>query len=162
MDNTVAFIVKDYRRDEFNSREAIQSLVAPKIGVPNVPYYITKIRDYLPQAEVVMVSSPREFLRGEREDLDAYAYSAEAGSAWTLVYPEYAVAVPLPDLIKIPLAYPLPKGDQDMVDFINGWLLLKQKDETIEKLFNHWILGKGADKKEPRWSIIRNVLGWVD
>ena len=27
---------------------------------------------------------------------------------------------------------------------------------------DHWILGKGAKKSQPRWSVIRNVLGWVD
>ena len=29
-------------------------------------------------------------------------------------------------------------------------------------LFAHWIEGGGAEIKEPRWSIIRDVLGWVE
>lgn len=39
---------------------------------------------------------------------------------------------------------------------------LKKKDKTIDALFDHWILGKTAVRKEPRWLVIRNVLRWVD
>ena len=35
-------------------------------------------------------------------------------------------------------------------------------DGTIDALYGHWILGKYAVKREPRWSVIRNVLHWVD
>ena len=27
---------------------------------------------------------------------------------------------------------------------------------------DRWGTGKGAERREPRWSVIRNVLGWVD
>jgi ABC-type amino acid transport substrate-binding protein len=162
LDTTIAFIVRDYRRDKFNSRKAIQSLDAPRIGVPNLPYYIAKLKQYLPQAHIVPLSSPREFFRTDHEKIDAFLFTAEAGSAWTLVYPEYAVAVPLPDVIKVPLAYSMARGDREIIDFINGWIDLKKKDETIDKLYDHWILGRGSEKKEPRWSIIRNVLHWVE
>jgi hypothetical protein len=47
------------------------------------------------------------------------------------------------------------------VDFVNIWIDLKKKDKTIKALYDHWILGKAAEKKEPRWSIIRDVLHWV-
>jgi len=38
----------------------------------------------------------------------------------------------------------------------------KQHDNTIESAYEYWILGKGSEKKAPRWSVIRDVLGWVD
>ena len=53
-------------------------------------------------------------------------------------------------------------GADQLNAFMNRWIELKKKDRTIEKLFNYWILGHGAVEKEPRWSIIRNVLKWVD
>ena len=56
----------------------------------------------------------------------------------------------------------MAREDREIIDFINGWIDLKRKDETIDKLYDHWILGRGAEKKEPRWSIIRNVLHWVE
>jgi ABC-type amino acid transport substrate-binding protein len=161
LDQTIALIVKDHRREEFSSREAIRRLKAPRIGVPNIPYYVDKVHRYLPQAELVLLNSVTEFFEGRGEDLDALVYTAEAGSAWTLLYPAYTVAIPQPDVLTAPLAYPLARGDQEMVDFINLWIELKKKDKTIARLYDYWILGKHAVPESPRWSVIRNVLHWV-
>ena len=42
----------------------------------------------------------------------------------------------------------------------NGSLV--RKDRTIAQLYDYWILGQSAVEREPRWSIMRNVLHWVD
>ena len=163
MDETMAFVVKDYRSDEFNSWKAIEKLDAPRIGIGgNIPYYISKLRKYLPEAEIVILNSPREFFKKKGKDLDALLFTAEAGSAWTLLYPDYTVVVPHPDIIAVPLAYALAYNNQKMADYMNSWIELKKKDKTIEKNYNYWILGQGATKKELKWSVIRNVLHWVD
>jgi len=52
--------------------------------------------------------------------------------------------------------------DHEWAQFVNTWIELKQRDGTINALYGHWILGKQAAKREQRWSVIRNVLGWVD
>ena len=159
MDQTLAFIVKDHRRNEFNSRAAIRRLLAPRIGVLNVPYYIDKVRKYLPQATLVVLNSAREFFESRGEELDALAFSAESGSAWSLLYPAYTVAIPQPDVLAVPLAYPMARSDQELVNFINTWIELKKKDKTIAAFYDHWILGKHTVTKQPRWSVLRNVLG---
>jgi ABC-type amino acid transport substrate-binding protein len=159
LDQTLAFIVKDHRRNEFNSRAAIRRLQAPRIGVLNVPYYIDKVRQYLPRATLVILDSTREFFESRGEDLDALVFSAESGSAWSLRYPAYTVAIPQPDVLAVPLAYPMARGEQDLVNFVNAWIELKKKDRTIAAFYDHWILGKHAVPKQPRWSVLRNVLG---
>ena len=158
-DQTLAFIVKDHRRNEFNSRASIRRLQSPLIGVLNIPYYMNKVRQYLPQATLVVLNSPREFFESRGTELDALVFSAESGSAWSLRYPAYTVAIPKPDVLAVPLAYPMARGDQDLVNFINTWIELKKKDGTIAALYDHWILGKHATPKQPRWSVLRNVLG---
>jgi len=60
------------------------------------------------------------------------------------------------------MGYPIAGNDQAMINFMNHWVELKKKDKTIDRLYNYWILGKGAKPQKPRWSIIRNVLRWVD
>ena len=158
-DQTLAFIVKDYRRNEFNSRAAIRRLQAPRIGVLNIPYYMNKVHQYLPQATLAVLNSPREFFESRGAQLDALVFSAESGSAWSLRYPAYTVAIPQPDVLAVPLAYPMARGDQDLANFMNAWIELKKKDGTITALYDHWILGKHAVPKPPRWSVLRNVLG---
>jgi ABC-type amino acid transport substrate-binding protein len=80
---------------------------------------------------------------------------------WSLLYPEYSVVVPQPDIVTIPIAYAVGRNDQELLAFLNTWLDLKKKDGTITKLYDHWILGKNAERTNARWSIIRNVLHWV-
>ena len=87
---------------------------------------------------------------------------AEEGSAWSVLYPAYSVAVPKPAILSVPLAYPMDYEAEEMADLINTWITLKRSDQTILQFYDHWILGKPLEKPAPRWSVIRNVLGWVD
>jgi Na+/H+-dicarboxylate symporter/ABC-type amino acid transport substrate-binding protein len=159
---TVALVVKDHRLDDFNTRDKLRALKSIRIGSLNVPYYLEKVHRYLPQAQIVPLKSIEEFFKNEEEDCDALLISAEAGSAWTLIYPAYSVAIPRPDVITGPAAYAVAKGDKELCDFVNNWIVLKKQDRTITRLYDYWILGKAATHKKPRWSVIRNVLHWVD
>lgn len=49
-----------------------------------------------------------------------------------------------------------------MMEFVSNWIELKRKNGTIDSLYEYWILGGGSRDREPRWSIILNVLGWVE
>ncbi|MBW2409800.1 MAG: hypothetical protein JRF72_08375 [Deltaproteobacteria bacterium] len=60
------------------------------------------------------------------------------------------------------IGIPVAGGDQDLITYLNSWIDVAVKGKFIEELFDHWILGRGAEEKQPRWSIIRDVLGWVD
>ena len=162
MNETLAFIVRDHRREEFSSRASLKKLKKLRLGVPNVPYYIAKVREYLPQAEFVTIGSPPEFFTRKTADLDALVFPAEAGSAWTLIYPAYTVAVTQPDILAIPLAYGTPRGDRELADFVSTWIELKKNDRSISELYDYWILGRNAADREPRWSVIRNVLHLVN
>jgi ABC-type amino acid transport substrate-binding protein len=92
---------------------------------------------------------------------DAVVLPAERGSVMSLLHPKYTVVVPEPGVVKIPLAYPVARRDQEFAAFLNSWIELKRRDGTIETLYEHWILGKQSNRRAPRWSIMRNVLGWV-
>jgi len=59
-------------------------------------------------------------------------------------------------------AYPIAKHDQAFVEFINLWIDLKKKDGTIDTLYRYWVLGRNDTLKTKRWSIVRDVLHWVD
>lgn len=158
---TMAFLVKDYRRHDFNSREAVKGLPSPRIGVLDVPYYIDKLKRYLPEAKVVKLKSVTAFLQQPDDDIDAFLYTAEAGSAWSLLYPAYSVAIPQPDILKAPQAYAMALDNIELMEFMNAWIELKKEDNTIAALYDYWILGKNALPKSPRWSVLRNVLHWA-
>jgi Na+/H+-dicarboxylate symporter/ABC-type amino acid transport substrate-binding protein len=159
IDETLSFVVRDERRGDFVTWDDVQALGAIRIGVPNAPYYITKLHDRLPEAQIVPVDGVAGLFERDQR-LDAIALPAERGSAWTLLHPEYAVVVPGPGLIKIPLAYPIARHDERFATFINNWIELKRRDGTIDQLYSHWILGQTASTPHPRWSVLRDVLRW--
>lgn len=160
LDQTLAFVVPHYNRNKFKSRSEILKQDSIRIGISN-PYFKKKFKEYLPEAEIIELSSPRDYFKNKHTKVDAYLFSAESGGAWTIIYPEFKVVIPQPVIIKVPMTYPLPNNENWKL-FINTWIELKQKDGTIAKLFSHYIEGKGAGIIEPRWSIIKDVLHWVE
>jgi ABC-type amino acid transport substrate-binding protein len=159
LDGTLAFVVRDHLRHDFLSWSKIRSLRSVRVGVPNVPYYVREIQDRLPNLHLQVIDD-LEGIVDHLELLDAIVLPAERGSVITLLHPQYTAVVPAPDIVKIPLAYPLACHDQDWAHFINTWIDLKRKDRTIDRLYEHWILGQAAEEHQPRWSIIGNVLNW--
>jgi ABC-type amino acid transport substrate-binding protein len=161
LDETMAFMVKDHLRGNFTSWDSIRRLGRVKIAAVNVPYYLGQVLDRAPEVVFEYISGVADPVT-TRPDLDAFLIPAERGSVFTLVYPQFTVVVPEPDPVKVPLAYPLPPGDADWAALINGWLELKRRDGTIDALFRHWIMGQSAERRQRRWSIVRNVLHWVN
>jgi Na+/H+-dicarboxylate symporter/ABC-type amino acid transport substrate-binding protein len=162
MKATMSFVVPDHMRARFASRSAVKRFPNPRIGVLDVEYYVDTLQSYLPQAEIVKLDSPADFFRRRSEELDALFLTAERGSAWTLIYPEFSVAVPQPDVLAAPVAIGMPRDAEMLADFVDAWLRLKREDQTIDQLYEHWILGGGAKPTQPRWSVIRDALGWLD
>jgi len=161
LDETFALVVPDHAREEFSRWADIQARPTTTIVVMDLPYYVDKIRQALPRAELRIVADIETALTLRDPQVDAVAATAERGSAWTLQYPQFSVVVPEPGILKIPLAYPIAKRDQAFASFINTWIELKRKDGTIDTLYEHWVLGRDATARQPRWSIIRDVLHWV-
>jgi hypothetical protein len=86
--------------------------------------------------------------------------TAEAGSSWTLLYPKFHAVVIKPETHKFHLAYPIAGGDRALADIIDKWVLIGKDSPSVQRKYDYWIMGVGAEETLPRWSILRNVLGW--
>ncbi|HTK91842.1 MAG TPA: ABC transporter substrate-binding protein [Verrucomicrobiae bacterium] len=163
LDETLAFVVKDELRQTFSNWAAIRELGDFSVAIPELPYFIGAIKARAPALKLSVLNSMKQIEAGlAKGTFDAVVLPAERGSVLSLLYPKYAVVVPEPGTVKIPLAYPVARHDKDFAAFLNTWIELKRRDGTIDALYGHWILGKQAGKRQPRWSIMRNVLHWVD
>lgn len=162
LDETLAFVVPDASREEFATWDGIRSRPAITLAVPDVPYYVDKLRSLVPNATVQPMQDVTTIFTSSSPDVDGVALPAERGSAWTLIYPAYTVVVPEPGTVKVPLAYPIARQDRGFGAFVNTWIELKQKDGTLDALFRYWILGQDRGARRPRWSVIRDVLHWVE
>jgi len=158
--HTVGLIVPDASRDKFSSITKVQNMQDLRFSAPNVAYYIDPLKKMFPKASFETIANPREYFRTKHKNTDAYIYSAEVGSAWTLLYPSFSVVVPQGLKIKAPIGFALPKGQLEFVQFVNTWLQLKEGNGFQQKVYDYWILGKNTKKSQPRWSVMHNVLGW--
>jgi Na+/H+-dicarboxylate symporter/ABC-type amino acid transport substrate-binding protein len=161
LDETLGFVVPDNARHRFDSWDAIRASGPLTIAMPDVPYFVSALRTRLPLAHVRTARTMEGLFGGDTLAADAVAMPAERGSAWTLRYPQYAVVVPSPDPIKVPLAYAMPRGEPELGAFVNTFIDLKRRDGTLDALYRYWILGRSATPRAPRWSIIADVLHWV-
>jgi ABC-type amino acid transport substrate-binding protein len=161
LDYTLAFLVKDFRRHEFNNLKLLrqEDLI---LAIGSDPYYQHLLHDLLPRANLLAIDSYDTFFDHYSDKADGLVTLAEKGAAWSLLYPEYTVATPFGDKIKFPVAFPVPLGEESLADLLKNWITLKQKDGTINDLYDYWILGMQPTHHTPRWSIVRDVLHWVD
>ncbi len=97
-----------------------------------------------------------DFFRGKVK-ADALLMTAEKGSAWTILYPDYGLFIPgkqYKDLI----AYALPLDDLLFLEYVNFWLTLKKINGDIDRLYEYWIRGVNVTPRLPRWCILDNVI----
>jgi ABC-type amino acid transport substrate-binding protein len=163
MQTNIGFLVPDYRRDDFVDLDALMAEKDLKIGIPQTAeYLIGKVKQKLPGSKIVTLKPAQilDYLERNSLEVDALLLDAERASAWTLLYPQFKAVVPRPGIGKQPLAYPVSNLDRQFADFVSQWIILKQASGQFDTLYNHWILGKDAEPRQPRWSIMHNVLGW--
>jgi len=161
LDETVAFIVPDSMAAAFSEWSSVRAMGHLRLALPRSPYYIQKIRDELADVEFVPIERMDDIFAPRTQPVDAAVATAERGSAYTLLHPEYSVAVPKPRPFRVPLAYVVAGRDAAMTAMVNTWIELKRKDGTIDELFAHWILGQDSAPRRPRWSVVDDVLHWA-
>ena len=96
--------------------------------------------------------------------MDALLLPAERGACWTLLHPSYPVVVPQPNLVEVPIAYPVARRDQKLAQFMTRWIKLKQGDGTLDALDEYWIKSSFSPRDvvvESKWSTICELCSLV-
>lgn len=156
---TVAVMVPDHRRRDFTTWDQIESDQGIRLGLvyqDNTEAAITTF----PNIDFVTLESYQEFFDGKHPTLDGIVISAEEGAAWSIFHPEYAVAVPSP-VFRRPVAMAFRSEDVAWGRMLDQWMKVEKIDGGMDKLRNYWLQGGGVQQRAPRWSIVRDVLGWT-
>jgi len=161
LDETVAFLVPDHLMTAFSEWSNVRAMGRLRLGVPTARYFVQKIRDELADVDIVPFDRLDDIVAVHDPPVDAVVTTAERGSAYTLLHPEYSVAVPKPRPFKVPLAYVIAGRDAALTSLVNVWIELKRKDDTVDELFGHWILGQNSAPRQRRWSVLHDVLHWM-
>ena len=165
LEGTVCLVAKDHRRHDFSTLSALQNLPQINVGVDyDEDTAKREFEKFFPGVNInpIRIETLRDFFTQNIQGIDAIVEIAEAGTAWTLLYPGYSIVIPKPHIRKTPVGYAVARRNRELVDFINDWVRAVKGDGSFDRIYNHWVLGQGAINTEPRWSVIRNVLKWVD
>ena len=141
VNETLAVLVRDHRRSEFDAVDKIEEMDSATFAVRTERYYMERIADYLPKAQLVPLHSFTEFFEAPEGEYDALVTTAETGSAWTLLYPDFSVVVPKGGRIEVPLAYAVSLESPDLLTLLNTWIDLKRRDGSVERAYDYWVRG---------------------
>lgn len=149
--SSLGLIVKDYRREEFQSWEDIRAQgKAFRLGVEDSPDNISRLQTLLEGATIVPLQSIEqelELLASGAESIDAIADMSEEGAAQPLLYPRFNLVVPKPAVL-FPVAYAVARGNDDLLIAFNTWLLAQQSEGAVDTLYRHWMLAGRSKRKE--------------
>jgi ABC-type amino acid transport substrate-binding protein len=159
---SLGLLVKDHLREDFQTSEQLGRLDNRSIGVLQSQLLLGLLESGMPDLEFIEVRSPREFLEGKFAGMDALVMSAEAASAWTMVYPQYSAVIPSPARRPIPIVFALPDSDVAFKSYVDIWIQTSMSLGVMDRAHERWILGRDTEARAPRWSVIRDVLHWVD
>lgn len=161
LDLHYALVVKDYRAEYFSHPEKIEKNQIIRLATVGNYSIIPQLQKKFPKIQVSTLKTDQEFFKND-EKYDALLISLEAGKAWTLLYPEYTAVFQRQGVKSFPASYAIAQKNVSLLNFMNSWLELQHKSGKIDKLYDYWIQGKNAVPQTPRWSVIRNVLHWID
>lgn len=163
LDSTLGLVVRDERREDFATLDSLRQQGPVTVAVlTDLPGIQQRLRESLPGVDLrfVTLASPKAFLDGQAAGVDAFAMLAEAGAAWSLLYPAFSVVVPQPNPVAMPVGVALRRGEQDLAGFIDDWLVIERATGHLKQARDYWVLGRGAQARPPRWSVMHDVLGW--
>lgn len=159
---TLGLLVEDHLRQNFETTQHLILARDQSIAVLNSPSLLRALKLSLPELDFLPVDSPRDFLRKKMPGVEALIMPAEAASAWTMVYPEFTTVIPSPGRTSMPLVFALPVDDVIFEKYVNSWLQGASARGVADIARDRWILGRDTTRRAARWSIIRDVLHWVD
>ncbi len=155
----IAFITNDHHRADWLN-PADRADQGARIAILKGSAYLPLAAEWFPWAELIEIESRREFF--EAEIADAHLTSAEQGAAWTLLYPSFSLVMTEVPLARDPLAYAVPRGEYELRDYLDQWLSITEMSGFSQVEYDRWILGRDPTARVSRWSIAKNVLGWID
>ena len=162
LDSRLVFVMRKKFSHLYTSLYDIIKHPHVKLVVRKGTSYEVLARTLVPQGQIALIDNYEDYV--ENYPNDVLLRGEPQSIAWSLNYPNFTVVVPKPGISQDSLGYGVALGSEQMLCYLNQWLLLKKNEGFTEHQYDLWILGKTdiASPKKRRWSIIRDVFGWTE
>lgn len=162
LDARLILITEEKMRKRFSSTEKIINNSDLKIAVLKGSSYEQLAHELFPSDKIIYLDHFEEFtLKGKKT---ALLWEEQQALAWILKHRNYRIVIPNPAIGIDTLGYAINPDSPKFLNYLNQWLELKTNQGFTENQYNLWIKGKTeiAAPQEKRWSIIRDVLHWIN
>ncbi|MBS0625420.1 MAG: cation:dicarboxylase symporter family transporter [Verrucomicrobia bacterium] len=151
-------IVPLKKAEEFLDINQVTSRQGLKLGA--IGAYNEVVQRHFPSANLLPVETLDSLVRGE---IDAWVTSRSLGTIWCVNHPDFVVIDYGDQIGKFYLSYPVKIGISfEWISFLNNWLILKEQSGFKTEMKRYWMEGEPPKKLPPRWSILRDVLHWIN
>lgn len=162
LDLHLAFITRDDQKDDYERWDEVAQKKDLTIAIIAGSAYAQTVHTLFPQATLIPVETSEQFFN--QTEAEVLLTTAEVGTAMTLLHPFYDVAILQPvDTYKTTCVYVVSQDcDDASLMFLNYWLDMEKQYGSLDQKYHYWVLGQDTEHQQPRWSIIRDVLHWVE
>lgn len=156
----LGFLVPDYDRTRFASLDAIgdQPLT---IGIQAIDDIAPIVRQQLSAATFVRFASIEALVAAVPARVDAAVLPIDRAFYFSRMNPQLSGVLPEETTSSIVLTYAMPAGEFEFRNIVDSWIAVKRGQGAFESARAYWVRGEALRPQEPRWSVARNVLGWV-
>lgn len=162
LDCRIVFVMRKKFSRTYTSIADILKNPHVKLVVQRGSSYEPLVHSLVPEDQIAVIDNYEEYVQNYPNDVLIRAQPQAI--AWSLNYPNFTVVAPKPEIAQDSLGYAVALGSDQMLCYLNQWLLLKKNERFTQHQYDLWVLGKTEiETPQPRrWSIIRDVLGWTE
>jgi Na+/H+-dicarboxylate symporter/ABC-type amino acid transport substrate-binding protein len=154
----VGFLVHDFDRRRFATLASLRADESIVIAVPPVEGALETVKSLLPAAQTRDYQSLEDVI--DDASVTAVLTTLERAYYWSRVNPEFTAVRPQEVKAATLVVYALPYGELDFRNLVNLWIETRQASGESEEAYNYWVRGRALATRNPRWSVLANVLGW--
>ncbi len=155
-----ALIVRSGDTDEFLGETDTTTAKDLRIAVFKSDIIVPLAHRSFPKAEIGIVPDYDSLLADD--SFDAALWTLYQAKAWAEANPGFSAVVPDDLGGPLSMAFLMPPNSPVFERYVNGWLALQRDNGFLRRIGDYWLKGEPRSNGEPRWSIIRNVLHWLE
>ncbi len=155
------FLTSSKEKKHFSSLPYVKEHANLSIAVLKGSSFENVAKELFPNHKILFLSNYNDFPTSQA---DALLWEEQQAIAWSIRHREFRVVFPTPSIGKDTLSYAMRANNPRFLNYLNQWLQLKRVQGYTQKQYDLWILGKTeiVAPYEPRWSVIRDILHWIE